>query len=119
VVTKQQQIIEQAIEAQSNEEGNMDTNIISTPITKAMMIRTLAEGGMSVAEIAKVVGVTYQHAYNTSKAAGEAPVTHRDSSENKSSKMREMHAKGMTTSQIAKALGVRYQFVHNVIVRTK
>jgi transposase len=116
-VARKQQVVEQvAIVA---EEGTV--TIESTPITKATMIRVLAEGGMAISEVAKLVGVTYQHAYNTAHAAQVATgtVTQRNSEDNKSAKMREMAASGMSTSQIAKALGVRYQFVHNVTKRTK
>jgi transposase len=89
--------------------------------SKSAQIKALAATGMSVGDIARTVGVRYQHAYGVLKAAavangGTVPTAKREGP-SKSERIRQLHAQGLTKGQIAKELGIRYQFVYGVLSR--
>ena len=82
--------------------------------SKTSRMVALHNEGKSVGEIAKVMGVKYQHVYNTLKSKGITPgVQKRDGS--KSAEIKKLAKEGLTCGQIAKKLGIRYQHAYNVL----
>lgn len=111
----------------------MDEIVAGLP-TKAAMIRALAPAGYSRSEIAKYLGISYQHVRNVlvrpapknvdpegGKVADARPAMDEIVAglPTKSAKIRALDTAGYSRSEIAKYLEIRYQHVRNVLVQTK
>lgn len=87
---------------------------VEVKVTKTSEILRLWNEGKTRGEIAKELGIRYQHVYNTLvNKQVEMPVV--DRSESKSSKIRAMFVEGKGKSEIAKELGITFQHVYNVL----
>jgi len=79
----------------------------------------LGQQKVPVSEISKRLGVKYQYVRNILLSAGIELVKVRDTSENKSAKIRELLNQGMTPYQAAKSLGLPPQYGYNVARRMR
>ncbi len=84
---------------------------------KSAKMRALYNGGVSVKEIAKLLGVHYSFAYNVinkdQKKIGKKVATSRGSN-SKKAKIAELAAKGYTNREIADEIGASYNYVFKI-----
>jgi DNA invertase Pin-like site-specific DNA recombinase len=101
--------------------GSLENPVTLKPATapaapkKSDIIRSMAQEGMSVADIARATNSHYSFVYGVVKnmLGGEKPTA--DKGPSKSDEIREMAAQGKTPGEIAKALNSNYSFVHTVV----
>lgn len=85
-------------------------------VTITSQILKLHDEGMSTGDIARTLGIRFQHAYNVLQSKGRT-LEVRDRSNTKTAEMLRLHEEGKTTGEIARQMGVTFQFVYNTLVR--
>jgi hypothetical protein len=82
--------------------------------TKTSKIMARHADGMSVGDISRDLGISYQHVYNTLKSK-KVELEVRDKTNTTASKIVRLHKSGMTTGQISRELGITFQHVYNTL----
>jgi predicted transcriptional regulator len=84
----------------------------SEKLSKSDEARALLKSGMTVAEVAKWVGLTYSHVWQLADVLGTSSTTQKG--DTKKHQIKKLLNQGHTRTAVAKRLGVSYSWVHRV-----